>query len=192
MERIPPERTALLWEWDAGPIALTAQHLQILEQIGATEADHYGNGRGVLKVPCAIRAKSNEVFDPCLLQITKRPPIAQWQKHVRLGTMGEEIFSSNYALPLEVRLAALQAEELRMGFSPTVVESKDGRTFVLNGSANICSYGSVQGKDLILSHKPFSFSDATPILTENIVQMVYMYFDWYAGCERLIRTTASL
>jgi len=158
--------------------------------LGPTGADKYGNGRGQVTVPCSIETKKGVRHDRALVLITKIPPIADWQSSTILGNAVATIEPSEFALPLAVRLAALNADEVRMCFAPTRVESSGGRRFILNGSPSFFSYGPIKGCDMSLAATDWRESADIPIVSEDTGAITYVYYDWFSGCESLITTKA--
>lgn len=187
MKRVPKERVSLLHTWDAARIAPPTEMTNALRDIGGTESDRYGNGKGSIKFPCAIETVDGGSFDLALVLITKEPPIADWQKTVLLGGEVRAISPSSYALPIDVRLATLDADEVRMGFAPTVIESRDGHRFVVNWANDFFLHGSTLGSDIARALGEFDHHDCLPFVGQPLDQIVYVYFDWFDGCEGLIQ-----
>jgi hypothetical protein len=191
MYSVPPDKVELLWQWDRHPLVLTTTQIQVLSEIGATETDKYGNGKGEIKIPCRIHRSQNETYDPAIVLITKLPPLKQWQKRIRLGNSNDLIVSSDLALPLSVRRATFNADEINMGFAPTLVKSSDNQYFVLSWAKQIFSYGQLKGKDISLSERPFRRGDNFPIINEDVEQITFFYYDWFEDCDQLIQKSAG-
>jgi hypothetical protein len=71
----------------------------------------------------------------------------QFGINFRLGLEVGEIAASESALPLDVRLASSRAVEMRMGFSPSLIEMPDGKRFVLNGMTSFMAEQGYQAGD---------------------------------------------
>lgn len=185
MERVLSDRMDVLLAWDATPLVLAVDHVNMLAEIGGVELEWNGNGRRSITLPCSIQTADGEDYEMALLLITKYPPLAEWQKHVMLGTDVRAVLPSDYALPFSVRRATLNADEIRMGFAPTTVTDGEGQHFVLNGPTSFFEYRSTKGKDLLVSTKSFAYADRYPVVEEDRGRVVYVYFDWFASCEQL-------
>jgi hypothetical protein len=184
---VPAEKAELVERWDKEPLRLSTHQIQILSDIGGTEADKYGNGKGEIKIPCAIQDALGKLHDPTLIVITKMPPIQEWRRQIMLGGPDVSIQPSDFALPLSVRLATLNADELRMGFAPTLVRSSDDQRFLLNWSTQVFSYRHLKGQDISLPEESFDWhqSQEFPIIDENLERVTFLYYDWFKGCQKL-------
>lgn len=193
MYSVASDKVELLWQWDSKPLVLTEPQIKVLSEIGATESDKYGNGKGEIKIPCMVRRTQDEVYDPTLVVITKMPPIQPWKRGILLGSPAFSMAQSDFALPLNVRIATLNADEVSMGYAPTLVKSRDNQYFVLNWSKHIFAYGQLRGKDISLAERSFSFRrmDDLPVINENTEQVVFVYYDWYDDCQKLVQRKAG-
>jgi len=175
--RVPRNRESLLRDWNARSLVLSPDHRAAVSAIGAIGADHYGNGRGYLHVPCAIDWAEGTTSDPCMLLITGLPPISETQEHVRLFEEVANLHPSDFALPLDVRRATRMADELHMGWAPTWVEDPIGRILMLNWSADVFEYEGIRGKDIRLTRKRWTASEHPPSVSEPRDRIVYVYAD---------------
>lgn len=132
MTHVSSARLPLVLDWDREPIKLADDLEAQLEQIGPTPPDVYGNGSNRRVTPCKIVTTAGEQFDPTMVCVQLDAPV-QDHMHFRLGSEIATIEDSEFALQLEVRLASSRAEEMRMGFSPSLIEMPDGKRYVLNG-----------------------------------------------------------
>ena len=190
MHRVTPEKNESLFAWADCVLVPTDDMISRFNDIGATGPDQYGNGKGEIKIPCAIETESGDSYDRALILITKMPPIADWQKSTVLANVVAAIRRSDFALPLDVRLATLNADEIRMGFAPTRVQANDDRYFILNWSPNFFSYGPLKGSDISVCPVSFQETSDIPIVTEDVDRVTYVYYDWFSGCESLIQNAA--
>ena len=188
MHRVTPDKTESLFTWAGCELRPTAAQIKRFQEIGATGPDQYGNGRGEITIPGAIETVNGQLHDPALILITKMPPIADWQHQTLLGTDVDTISKSDFALPLDVRLATLSADELLMGYAPTRVQAIDGRNFILNWSPNFFASGQLKGCDISLSSVAFQEGSETPLIDADPQQVTYVYYDWFPGCESLIES----
>ena len=185
MERVPTPRRDLLDEWDAGPLTPSNAALEVMKVIGATGCDAYGNGRGEWKVPCAVRWPDGNVSNPCVVIISKRPPLDDWRPRVALLTGDATVDPSDYALPQEVRRATHNAIEESMGFSPTLVERIGGASALLNGAQDVLAFGDLRGSDIRLAPEGTNYDARTPILHSPPDFITHVYCDWFPSCADL-------
>jgi hypothetical protein len=182
LHRVPREREALLEKWGVTELVPSNEHRAILRSIGGSGADLYGNSAGELRFPCSVRLPDCVTINPALLVLTKAAPIGG--DMAILYDSALLIEPTPFSLPPAVRLATLRAEEVRMGFAPTAVSTRDGRHFVLNWSCELVHVGDVRGEDLALTHDVFDATRAN-LLSAASTPTTYVYADWYEGAEAL-------
>ena len=146
MTHVTEERLPLVLKWNEEPIALTEDQQAWLEQIGPTPPDTYGNWSDRRVTPCRVTTATGEVIDPAMICVQLEAPVA-FGLDFRLGTEVADVTESEFALPLEVRLASSRAEEMRMGFSPSLIEMPDGKKFVLNGMTSFMAEQGYAARD---------------------------------------------
>lgn len=185
MDRVSSSRRELLEEWDVGRFVPTDAAVETMRAIGATGCDAYGNGRGEWRVPCAVTWTDGTVSDPCVIVISKRPPLYEWRARVALLENVSAIAPSLYALPREVRVATYNASEVRMGFSPTLAEQDDGSLMVLNGPEDVLACGRLIGSDVRLAAPGTKYQLDMPIVLGNPEQTTFVYCDWFPSCKEL-------
>lgn len=135
MTIVPEGRLDLILEWSRAEIILPANVLGTLGEIGPTPPDHYGNGREYAETPCGVVTRRGERIDAAIVSIQRDAPVEEWRPS-RLASELADAYPSPYALPLDVRLASTQADEVRMGYAPSFIELPDGKRFTLNWSTN--------------------------------------------------------
>lgn len=131
MSLVPDERMALILAWDRSRILLSPSVTARLGQIGPTPPDQYGNGGEYRETPCGVVTTAGERIDLAVVSLQSHAPFEPWRR-CRLGSEIADVYPSPHALPLAVRRATAQAEEIRMGYAPTLVEAPGGRILVLN------------------------------------------------------------
>ena len=152
MNFVPRERIRLIQEWNERPILIGSEHLSKLKEIGRTPPDLYGNGAEFNETPCGVLTKSGERIDVAIVSIQRHAPFEDWRQY-RLASEIESIYSSPYALPLHVRVATSRADEIRMGFAPTLVELPNGQVVVLNWRQNFFVREDIDAGAIMLSQK---------------------------------------
>jgi len=189
MSRIPDDKYSLLMEWNERDLTPTESQRVTLDSIGGTEADFYGNGRGLIRIPC-LATIGDQIIDPAIVLISKTPPIQNYLVNIKLFKSGTVIQATDFALSIEVRIATINAEEMRNGFSPTVVQAIQGRNFILNGTCDLFSYGDVLGCDIQLSKNLRSWRECSGqyYSLSDFNFATYLFADWFEGCEQLIRS----
>lgn len=185
IERVPKDREAILFQWDSVNLPLGSDQLRVLEEIGGTGADHYGNGRERIEIPCAVERQDGVLFDPAILWVTKKPPIVGYLPHVALWQNVKTVLPTDYALPFEVREHALHADEVSMGFAPTLVSANNEEILVLNWSPSLIFHGGIKGKDLRLSESHVRFGKSVPFAQSPDIGTVHFFADWFPGAEKL-------
>jgi hypothetical protein len=135
MTHVPEERVPLIREWSRGEILLPRLLRNKVDEIGPTPADIYGNGKLYTETPCSVLTREGHTIDVAIFSIQRSAPFESGRPS-RVATDIVDIFPSPFALPLDVRVASSQADELRMGFAPTVIEMPDGHLMVLNWQPN--------------------------------------------------------
>ena len=190
MHRVDQETQERLHVWSESKLDFDQEQIDVIRSIRATGADQYGNGRGHLHLPCCVTTRSGERFEKAMLLITKMPPIEYWRGPVFLGNSVLRIEESIYTLNHEVRLQALQADEMKSGLMPTLVVSQDGRYFDLHGSESFFDHEGLRGKDILLPPQSaldnIKIPTKAPVIAEDTSLIPAFYYDWFDGCESLL------
>ena len=190
MHRVDQETQERLHVWSESKLDFDQEQIDVIRSIRATGADQYGNGRGHLHLPCCVTTRSGERFEKAMLLITKMPPMEYWRGPVFLGNSVLRIEESIYTLNHEVRLQALQADEMKSGLMPTLVVSQDGRYFDLHGSESFFDHEGLRGKDILLPPQSALDNIKVPMKPPRIVEDTSLipafYYDWFDGCESLL------
>lgn len=173
MNFVPRERIGLIQEWNEHPILIGSEHLSKLEEIGRTPPDLYGNGAQFHETPCGVLTKSGERIDVAIVSIQRHPPFEDWRQY-RLASEIESIYPSPYALPLHVRVATSRADEIRMGFAPTLVELPNGQVVILNWTQNFFVREGCDASAIVLSQKKLDMKSPPEIYSppNNITYFV--------------------
>ncbi len=153
IDKLNDSNIDLLNRWDSSNQVIDGSFIGLLKEIGIIEGWY-----NTILIPCKAKTKKQEILDFCLLVFTDLPP---WQEvytdnYDNVFMINEilDIYKSDYSLPLEIRKLTRNQREAGMGFTPTVLESSDGRLFCLNGSNDFFKYGNVNPNELIV--KEFS------------------------------------
>ena len=95
----------------------------------------------------------------------------------RLGTEIARAYESPFALPAVVRWVSSRAAEMRMGFSPTLIEMPDGRRFVMNGLTSFMLENGYDAREARLTGGDFFDEEPPPALIKKPKDVVYFIFD---------------
>lgn len=143
MNHVKDEKLETIKLWSGSDQKLTSDQSEALKQIGSTPPDLYGNGSKFIETPCQVKTKVGEIVECAIVSIQSHAPLEDWRNY-RLASEIEEISASKYALPLEVRLATTQAEEISMGFAPTLVQLSNAEKMFLNWTTNFLKVAGVE------------------------------------------------
>ena len=182
MTHVAQERLPLVLKWDEEPILLTEEQQARLEQIGPTPPDLYGNWSDRRVTPCRVTTTTGEVVDPAMVCVQPEAPI-QVDMDFRLGNEVADVTVSEFALPLDVRLASSRAEEMRMGFSPSLIEMPDGKRFVLNGMTSFMAEQGYKAGDARVATGNY-FGENPPPAFVREPAITYFVFDGDSGWIR--------
>jgi hypothetical protein len=176
MTHVKPERLPLVLDWDRLELALPLAQSVIIERIGPTPPDVYGNEKERRVTPCKVVSRSGEVFETAMICVQLDAPV---QEHMRfrLGSEIAEVSESAFALPRSVREASSQAHEMRMGFSPSLIEMPDGKRYVMNGMTSFMVEQGYAASDARVIGGSFFSEHPTPCSVENPNDVVYFIFD---------------
>lgn len=176
MNFVEEDRLPLIKQWNEHQIYLSLEQDATLDKIGRTPPDHYGNGANFHETPCTVITKSGERVDLAIISRQKHPPFEDWRQY-RLASEIDEIFPSPFALPLAVRMATSVADEIRMGFAPTLVEMPNGNSVVLNWRHNFIVRSDCNAGDVVLSQRRINM-DTSPEIYSSPKNIIYFVADW--------------
>jgi hypothetical protein len=167
------ERIELIQKWNDHAILIGSNNLARLEEIGRTTPDLYGNGAQFHETPCGVMTKSGEKIDLAIVSIQRHAPFEHWRQY-RLASEIETIYPSPYALPLPVRVATSRADEIRMGFAPTLVELPNGQVIILNWTQNFFVRDNCNTSAIVISQKKLDMKSLPEIYSppNNIIYFV--------------------
>lgn len=173
MNFVPADRLPLIERWNERPVILPAWFAAQLRAIGSTPPDIYGNGGRYQDTPCAVTTVDGDRIDIAVISIQRHAPFEE-SRTCRLATEIETLSASPHALPLDVRIASSQAQEVSMGFAPTLVETADGELVVLNWRQSFFVWRDCKASDVVISHRPFDWENLPPVYggTQNVVHFV--------------------
>lgn len=173
MNFVPRNRLALICKWNEYQIRISQEHLSKLEVIGRTPPDLYGNGAQFHETPCGVLTKSGERIDLAIVSMQRHPPFEDWRQY-RLASEIQDIYPSTYALSLAVRIATSKADELRMGFAPTLVEQANGQLIILNWRQNFFMKEGIDARAIKLSQRRLDMKNPPEIYSppKNITYFI--------------------
>lgn len=176
MTHVEAERLPLILDWNRAAIELPANMVKEVRRIGPTPPDVYGNGSGQRVTPCEVVSRSGEHFERAMICVQLEAPV-QVDVRFRLGSEIAEVKESVFALPRSVREASGRAKEMRMGFSPTLIEMPDGRRFVMNGMTSFMAVQGYAASDARVATGSYFSEERPPSFVETPDDVVYFIVD---------------
>ena len=147
-----------LMAWNDMKVDLTAEQRSILHKIGRTPPDTYGNGSKYEEYPCAVETTDGEKIDMAVVSIQVVAPLRGSQTN-RLASDIKSIEPSPYALPLDVRRATSDAEEMAMDFAPTLITLSNGEKRMLNWTQNFLKISGVDASVTQVSNDAYNYKN---------------------------------
>lgn len=194
MTHVESKRLPLVLDWSREAIALPAAMSGLVQQIGPTPPDVYGNGSERRVTPCAVTTHSGERFDKAVICVQRHAPV-EGGLRFRLGSEIAEITESPFALHRLVREASSRAHEVRMGFSPTLIEMPDGRRFVMNGTTHFFVAPGYAASDARAVAGSYFSEPLSPSFVETPNDVIYFVVDgdpgWVAELPEITKTNSS-
>ncbi len=176
MSLVPADRLTALERWNKKILQFTDEELVRLKSIGATPPDLYGNGTGVISIPCEVTDKNGNIHKKAIIRFQSGPPIDDWQENWYFAEEVDSFQPSEFALPQDVRVASSQANEVRMGFAPTRVQDQGGKQYLLNWTTEFVDFDGIKGKDIALSE--VRTKEMPPIIGEPSTKNIYFIADY--------------
>lgn len=186
MTKIPEAKEDIFLKWKTKKYEVDSQLFKSLKEIMATPPDLYGNGKGYIRIPCKVITKNGEEVDFSYVQFQKRPPVEPYYDNIRFIDEIKTVVKSDYVLNADIRLASVNAMEIRMGFAPTLIRSLDEKYFIVNWCSDFFEYGLYKGKDMILAECDFSMEQLPPIVNINSKKITYFIGDYYDLVSQLV------
>lgn len=163
MNSVKAERVPLLLRWSEHRLTLNDDLENVLRQIGRTPSDIYGNGASFESYPCAVHTHSGDFIPTAIVSKQRHAPFEDWREY-RLGSEIASIKPSDNALSLEVRTATSRADEISMGFAPTILETEDGQKLTANWTTNFLKMDGIDPSTVRMSTDQSYFSDRPPMI----------------------------
>ena len=176
LTHVQPERLPLVLAWSENAITLSAANLAIVDSIGPTPPDVYGNGRERRVTPCQVTTHAGERFDKAFICVQADAPVAS-HINFRLGSEIADVKESPFALPRAVREASSRAYEIRMGYSPTLIEMPGGAKFIMNGMTSFMAVPGYEASQARLASGGDMTLEAAPRFVETPDDVVYFIMD---------------
>jgi hypothetical protein len=106
-----------------------------------------------------------EQIDLAIVSLQQYAPFEEWRDY-RLGSEIATLRPSSHALPLAVRIASSRAEEVRMGFSPTLIDLPGGEWLALKGRASFLVRPGCNSSEAVLSSRTVDWMQPPPVYRE--------------------------
>jgi hypothetical protein len=146
--RISDEQLDFFYKWDKTPQLFSEEQFQILLSIGGLPSTQYQMVPDYLHFPCKVITKDGREIDLCIIHFSKAPPFQSYFHNLILLSDIQTIKPSELTLGYNLRLSSLSVDEIRMGFAPFVVKTKDNKLITYDGSIQFASTGEVKGTDI--------------------------------------------
>jgi len=154
---ITEEQLNLFVKWEEEDLLPSESQFEILSSIGGLPSGKYSIEPKSLRFPAQITIANGQDIDLCIICFTKSPPFQRHFKNLILLNDISKITPSDLALPHDLRLSSILADEIRMSFSPFSVQTTTGEILTYNGVTQFASTGKIKGAD-VSNEVPFSYS----------------------------------
>lgn len=176
-----------LTKWNSKCLNVNRKILEILEKIKATPIDKAGNNKEFIDFPCKVKI-NGILHDFVILSFQKIPPLGERfcePKNIYFLDEIQDILPSDYMLNDSIRYASANAQEVRMGFSPTIIKDFSNNLYYINWSQCFFETNGLMGKDMILADS-FDFNKDSISPSEDIFSKItYVIGDWNDELIRL-------
>lgn len=137
----------LYQSWKSRDVVPSLQQTEQLRGIGGI-SDYYNE---VLYFPCETVDGNNVRYEKCIILISK-VPCAKWPKQELVSLLAPDVVirPSKYALPIEIRLASMNAPDKAMGYAPICVVSQDGIEYTISAQMHFFRHKNTYGPSLRL------------------------------------------
>lgn len=165
--------------WNQTSLSVDAAHLHKLAHIGGTHNPYYQ----YIGVPCSVRNASGQRHDKALVMFGRQPPYF-WYRPEAVHWAGEivEVAASPYTLPLEVRRATFEKQEIAMGFATVGIVDPQGCEYTLSCQSYFFDWKGVRGEEIRLSGRQKGWKRTVASVSVE----EYYFVDWFSGCEKLL------
>jgi hypothetical protein len=195
MTHVQSERLALVLDWNRETPKLSTAVSARVERIGPTPPDVYGNGKERRVTPCAVMTHSGDQIETAMICVQRDAPVGDHMRF-RLGSEIAKVSESPFALSRAVREASSRADEMRMGFSPTLIEMPDGRRFVMNGMTSFMAVQGYAASDARVVSGSFFSEHLTPSIVETPDDLIYFIVDgdpgWVANLSTDVKPVSGI
>jgi hypothetical protein len=147
--RIRPTHLAFFEKWNVSDLSLSDEQITALASIGGV-VDRTGL---MMHFPCSVGNGDNTIQERVLVVVAQVPPV-RWPVAEKIEAIHQNIIikSSPDALPLEIRQATFEAEEISMGYSPVGIVSPTGRYYTLGSEMHFFARDGNYGSQMKLAH----------------------------------------
>jgi hypothetical protein len=178
LQRIDDNLLPLAHHWNKTQLTLNAKTLSALAEIVGIESS-----KDCIAIPCAAENISGDRHDKAVVLISKQPPYSWYEPQiVHWANELENISSSSFALPVDVRKASSVVREVSMGFSPIGVVDKQGVEYTLPCESRFFDSNGIKGEEISLSGRKNKWKKT---ILPSPAQAFY-FVDWFDGCEEIL------
>jgi hypothetical protein len=184
LNRIQEHLLPLARHWNQTSLTLNATVLSVLSGIGGV----LGYYKDCIAVPCFVNCASGQQHEKAVVLVIKHPP-HQWYETGMVHWSDEiaAVTASPYALPLDVRKASAEKQEVSMGFAPVGIVDNQGKEYTLPCEGRFFDYSGVKGEEIRLSGRKEKWR-------ERVIPapaQAFYFVDWFDGCEGMLLASES-
>lgn len=192
MHELPGDRLEILEQWNDTVLQPSDSMLEAFREIGATPPDLYGNGSDRVLIPCAVKTRSGQEFDPAYISFQRLPPIEMEIPRPKLLSEIAEVGPSKFALSAEMRIATTEAHEQRMGFAPTYIAAPDGTQFCLNWTTDFFIHPQYVARQMQLATQALNLRGEAKFADSDSARIQWFIGDWRDELVRLRLPTRNV
>ncbi|MCH1923962.1 hypothetical protein L9G74_05385 [Shewanella sp. C32] len=155
LAHISADKLPLVSAWHDQALTLSAEQYQLL---AAIENCNTLDRRQAHAIPCQVTTKDGTVYPFAEVVIQRDAPVEDYRDY-QLASEIAAISASPYALPKAVRHECGWAQEIRMGFAPTLLLLSNGERVTVNGISTFINLEGVDASKTQVSELPRSMVD---------------------------------
>lgn len=155
LAHISADKLPLVSAWHDQALTLTPEQYQLLAEI--EDCDKLDR-RQSHAIPCQVTTHDGTVYPFAEVVIQRDAPVEDYREY-RLASAIASISPSPYALPKAVRHECGWAQEIRMGFAPTLLLLSNGEQVTVNGISTFINLEGVDASKTQVGELPHSMVD---------------------------------
>lgn len=175
---VPKAIESTLNQWSQMQYKLDRSIAAKLLDIGATELGT------TLMFPCKCTLNNGTVIDKCIIKLDDFPTLYDGYKQILFINDISEVLPSDFSLNLDIRQHTTQADEIAMGFAPTLIRAADGNRFIVNNVTNFFDFNGYKGNEMQLEKHDTNLARlSVPIYNEKDSDITLILGDYKSNNE---------